>query len=42
MNSIHYLYAAYTATWVIHLTYISILVRRYLRLRTEVDQLKGK
>ncbi|HZR56306.1 MAG TPA: CcmD family protein [Terriglobales bacterium] len=42
MNSIHYLKAAYAATWIIHLTYISILYRRYRRLRREIDQLKGK
>ena len=37
-----YLYAAYAATWIIHVSYLSILVRRYTRLRREIDELKRK
>jgi CcmD family protein len=40
MNSIYFLKAAYAATWIIHLTYITILYRRYRRLRKEIDELK--
>ncbi len=36
----NYLYAAYTLTWAIHITYLITLVRRYSRLRKEVDELK--
>ncbi|MGA7908655.1 MAG: hypothetical protein WCA16_14695 [Candidatus Sulfotelmatobacter sp.] len=39
MNSIKFLYAAYIATWTIHVLYLGSLVRRYQRLR---QQLKGK
>jgi CcmD family protein len=37
-----YLYAAYVATWVIHIGYLGTLVRRYARLRTEIEELKRK
>jgi len=37
-----YLYAAYIATWVIHLAYIGSLVRRYNRLRREIQELKTR
>lgn len=37
MNSVHYLYAAYLATWVIHGAYLTILARKYTRLRREMD-----
>jgi CcmD family protein len=40
MNSIKFLYAAYAATWLIHLFYLGSLVRRYQRLRQRVDDLK--
>jgi CcmD family protein len=36
----NFLYAAYTATWIIHVTYLGTLVRRYQRLRKEIEQLK--
>jgi CcmD family protein len=36
-----YLYAAYIATWVIHIAYLATLVRRYTRLKHEVEELKG-
>ena len=35
----NFLYAAYTATWVIHITYLGILARRYQRLRGEIEEL---
>ena len=36
MNSMDYLYAAYIATWVIHGTYVTVLARKYSRLRKEM------
>ncbi|HLB89172.1 MAG TPA: hypothetical protein VJK29_16065 [Terriglobales bacterium] len=35
-----FLYAAYAATWLIHIFYLGILVRRYSRLRNEIEQAK--
>lgn len=40
MNAIKFLYAAYIATWVIHVLYLGSLVRRYNRLRQELKVLK--
>lgn len=40
MNSMHYLYAAYIATWVIHGTYLVILLRKYSSVRKEIATLK--
>ena len=40
MNSIYYLYAAYVATWAIHGTYLVILLRRYSRIRREMERLQ--
>ena len=40
MNSLHYLYAAYIATWAIHGGYLVILVRKYSRIRREMEKLK--
>ena len=37
-----YLYAAYVATWAIHIGYLTILLRRYARLRNEIAELKGR
>ena len=37
-----YLYAAYIATWAIHIAYIVHLSRRYKRLRSEIQELKRK
>jgi CcmD family protein len=42
MNPLHYLYAAYIVTWAIHGTYIAILVRKYSRLRREMEGLKKR
>jgi CcmD family protein len=35
-----YLYAAYAATWIIHIAYLATLARRYSRLRKEIQELK--
>ncbi len=40
MNATHYLYAAYAATWLIHLGYLGTLVRRQRRLRERMRELK--
>ena len=37
-----YLYVAYAATWLIHIAYLSTVVRRYSRLKKEVEQLGKK
>lgn len=43
MNSIKFLYAAYAATWAIHVFYLITLVRRYGRLREQLKELgRGK
>jgi CcmD family protein len=36
----NFLYAAYAATWIIHIVYLGTLVRRYQRLRKEIAGLK--
>jgi CcmD family protein len=36
----NYLYAAYTVTWLIHITYLASLVRRYSKLKREIAELK--
>jgi CcmD family protein len=38
----NFLYAAYAATWIIHITYLGTLVRRYQRLSHEIEELKKK
>jgi CcmD family protein len=40
MNATHYLYAAYAATWLIHICYLGTLVRRQRRLRERMRELK--
>jgi CcmD family protein len=40
-GSIKFLYAAYTATWVIHVVYIVSLVRRYAKVREQRKELKS-
>jgi CcmD family protein len=35
-----YLFAAYAVTWVIHITYLTTIVRRFSRLKREIEQLK--
>jgi CcmD family protein len=38
----NYLYAAYIATWAIHIGYLAYVLRRYARLRPEIEDLKRK
>jgi len=40
MNSLHYLYAAYIATWAIHGTYLWILARKSAKIRKEMEKVK--
>lgn len=37
-----YLVAAYVATWLIHIAYLTTLVTRYSKLRREIEELKRK
>ena len=37
-----YLYAAYIATWAIHVGYLTTLYRRYVRLRNEIEDFKTR
>ena len=37
-----YLYAAYIATWAIHVAYLGTLLRRYTRLRKEIEEFKQR
>jgi CcmD family protein len=37
-----YLYVAYAATWTIHILYLVTVVRRYSRLKQEMDELNKK
>jgi CcmD family protein len=39
MSAIKFLFAAYIATWVIHGAYLGTLVRRFGRLKKEMDEL---
>jgi len=36
-----YLYAAYAATWIIHIGYLSLLAAKYQRLKLEMRSLRG-
>jgi hypothetical protein len=38
----NYLYAAYIATWTIHITYLGTLLRRYTRLKNDIEEFKGR
>ena len=40
MNPMHYLYAAYIATWAIHGIYLVILARKYKKVRREMESLR--
>jgi CcmD family protein len=42
MSANPYLFAAYAVTWIIHVTYISTIVSRYLRLKREITELNRK
>jgi CcmD family protein len=35
-----FLYAAYTATWIIHISYLAALVWRYRRLQKQIEELR--
>jgi len=35
----NFLYAAYAVTWIIHIGYLTTLVRRYSRLKKEIKEL---
>lgn len=37
-----FLYAAYAATWAIHITYLITVVRRYSRLKREVEEVNQR
>jgi CcmD family protein len=37
-----YLYAAYIATWIIHVGYLSTLLRRYTRLKREIQEFNAR
>ena len=41
MKSVHYLYAAYIATWAIHGTYLWILTRKAAQVKREMGKVKG-
>jgi CcmD family protein len=36
----NFLYAAYGVTWLIHIGYLTTLLRRYSRLKKEIAELK--
>ena len=40
MNSLHYLYSAYIATWAIHGIYLWILARKAGQLKKEMEKVK--
>lgn len=43
MNAVKFLFAAYIATWVIHVFYIGTIARRFSKLRQQLRELgKGK
>jgi hypothetical protein len=37
-----YLYAAYAATWLIHIIYLGSVLSRYGKLQREMEELKKK
>jgi len=37
-----YLYAAYTATWIIHIVYLGSVAMKYRRLQREIEELRRK
>ena len=41
-NANVYLYAAYAATWIIHVGYLTTIARRYAKLRREIKSLNKK
>jgi CcmD family protein len=40
MSGNGYLFAAYAATWIIHIVYLGTIVSRYSRLKREIEDLK--
>jgi len=38
---IKFLFAAYAATWIIHLTYLGIVARGYKQVRKDMEELKS-
>ncbi len=38
----NYLYAAFTATWVIHILYLVSLTRGYARVKDEIKELQQR
>jgi CcmD family protein len=36
-----FLYGAYVATWIIHIAYLTLLVRRYQHLHDEIEEMKA-
>jgi hypothetical protein len=38
MRANPYLFAAYAATWIIHITYLAMIARHYSRLRREAGE----
>ena len=40
MSGNGYLFAAYAATWIIHIIYLGTIVSRYSRLKREIEDLK--
>ncbi len=41
MSGNGYLFAAYAATWIIHIVYLRTIVARYSHLKREIECLKG-
>ena len=41
MSGNGYLFAAYAATWIIHIAYLRTIVARYSRLKREIESLNG-
>ena len=39
MSNNGYLFAAYAATWIIHIVYLGTIVSRYSRLKREIEDL---
>ncbi len=37
-----YLYAAYAATWIIHIFYLGSVAMKYRRLEREIEELRRK
>lgn len=38
----NFLYTAYAAVWIIHLSYLGVLVKRYSRVKRQMDDLQRK